>query len=172
MKILSALMNTLWTISICSTILLGILAALVYNSVEYDQGRPSALEKYKKYIRYTYWSTLGFCVLFGLQVFKWTVSGGKFSALLNMLWTWSILALIISGALWLFTDGSELWSKWILRAVIVFIVLLGVQVFKWSVTEWPSCGCGANKKKIEDTQSKWPQPPYRFDTEPWDEESE
>lgn len=172
MKILSALMNTLWTISICSTILLGVLAALVCNSVEYDHERQSALEKYKKYIRYTYWSTLGFCVLFGLQVFKWTVSGGKFSALLNMLWTWSILALIISVALWLFTDGSELWSKWILRAVIVFIVLLGVQVFKWSVTEWPSCGCGANKQKIEDTQSKWPQPPYRLDTEPWDEESE
>ena len=74
--------------------------------------------------------------------------------------------------LWVLTDGEELWSKWVLRAVVVFIVLLGLQVFKWSVTEWPSCGCGANKKKVEEPQSKRPQPPYRLDTEPWDEESE
>lgn len=172
MKILSALMNMLWTISICSIIFFGIRAGLIHDSAEYDQGRPSALKKCRECIRYTYWSTSAFCILFGLQVFKWTVSGGKLSALLNMLWTWSILALIISGILWMLTDGSELWSKWVLRAVIVFIVLLGVQVFKWSVTEWPSCGCGANKKKIEEPQSKWPQPPYRLDTEPWDEESE
>lgn len=172
MKILSALMNMLWTISICGVIFFGIRAGLIHDSVEYRDRYPLAVEKCKKCIRYTYWSTLAFCVLFGLQVFKWTVSGGKFSALLNMLWTWSILALIISWILWMVTDGSELWSKRVLRAVIVFIVLFGMQVFKWSVTEWPSCGCGADKKKIEEPQSKWPQPPYRLDTEPWDEESE
>lgn len=84
MKILSALMNMLWTISICGIIFFGIRAGLLHDSAAYD---PSALEKCKKCIRYTYWSTLAFVILFGLQVFKWTVSGGKFSALLNMLWT-------------------------------------------------------------------------------------
>lgn len=47
MKILSALMNMLWTMSICGIIFFGIRACLIHDSAEYDQERPSALEKCK-----------------------------------------------------------------------------------------------------------------------------
>lgn len=158
MKILSAFLNMLWVLSIGGLAISGILAGIYDNLSD---------QKTKKCLKYTKRFTLAFVVIFGFKIFQWSVDSGILSALINMLWLEAFLAMLVYGILFCITESDQV-AKKLLIATVAFVIIAGVEVFKWSVTEWPDCGCGSKNTSKTEQQSKSPKPPYRQDTEPWD----
>lgn len=165
MKILSAFINMSWVLSIGGLAISGILAGIYDNLSD---------QKTRKYLKYTKWFTIAFVVIFGFKVFQWSVvDSGVLSAFINMLWLEAFLAILVYGILFCITESDQV-AKKLLIATIAFVIVAGVEVFKWSVTEWPDCPC---KTKTETQQPQkqsknWPGPPYQRNTETWDSQEE